>query len=247
MVASGPASRGRKAWTWYRRTDPSPACGVPWRGPGPPTRNSRWRGRSGATTPEGDGKDARVGASGCPWDVIVVGARVAGSTLAGYLGKAGLRTLLVERARLPAYIPRQGSFERPTEERWAEIGVNPAGPHRARDRRGPPAGRPTGPGGAAYRGAARRGRCRRVPPDRGGRPRRAGIRLLTGLPRPPGAPGREAGPRVVHATPTGTSRRAHGPACRRRPRPAPRARSRRPRTPAEQASRSTPAARPGRR
>jgi 2-polyprenyl-6-methoxyphenol hydroxylase-like FAD-dependent oxidoreductase len=38
---------------------------------------------------------------------------------------AGLKTLLVERARLPAYIPRQGSFERPTEERWAEIGVMP--------------------------------------------------------------------------------------------------------------------------
>jgi 2-polyprenyl-6-methoxyphenol hydroxylase-like FAD-dependent oxidoreductase len=57
--------------------------------------------------------------------VIVVGARVAGATLAGYLGRAGLRTLLVERARLPAYIPRQGSFERPTEERWARVGVMP--------------------------------------------------------------------------------------------------------------------------
>ena len=66
-----------------------------------------------------------MGASGRPWDVIVVGARVAGATLAGYLGKAGLRTLLIERARLPAYIPRQGSFERPTEERWASIGVMP--------------------------------------------------------------------------------------------------------------------------
>ena len=54
-----------------------------------------------------------------------MGARVAGATLAGYLGKAGLRTLLVERARLPAYIARQGSFERPTEERWARIGVMP--------------------------------------------------------------------------------------------------------------------------
>ena len=57
--------------------------------------------------------------------MIVVGARVAGATLAGYLGKAGFRTLLIERARLPAYIPRQGSFERPTEQRWAEIGVMP--------------------------------------------------------------------------------------------------------------------------
>ena len=66
-----------------------------------------------------------MGGSARPWDVIVIGARVAGATLAGYLGKAGLRTLLVERARLPAYIPRQGSFERPTEERWAAIGVWP--------------------------------------------------------------------------------------------------------------------------
>jgi flavin-dependent dehydrogenase len=57
--------------------------------------------------------------------VIVVGARVAGATLAAYLGQAGLRTLLIERVRLPAYIPRQGSFERPTEERWTEIGVMP--------------------------------------------------------------------------------------------------------------------------
>ena len=57
------------------------------------------------------------------WDAIIIGARVAGATLAGYLGKAGIRTLLVERARLPAYIPRQGSFEKPTEARWAEIGV----------------------------------------------------------------------------------------------------------------------------
>jgi 2-polyprenyl-6-methoxyphenol hydroxylase-like FAD-dependent oxidoreductase len=66
-----------------------------------------------------------VGGSGRPWDVIVVGARVAGATLAAYLGKAGLRTLLIERARLPAYIPRQGSFEGPTELRWTRLGVMP--------------------------------------------------------------------------------------------------------------------------
>lgn len=30
-----------------------------------------------------------------------------------------------EGRRLPAYIPRQGSFERPTEERWASIDVMP--------------------------------------------------------------------------------------------------------------------------
>jgi 2-polyprenyl-6-methoxyphenol hydroxylase-like FAD-dependent oxidoreductase len=60
-----------------------------------------------------------------PWDAIVIGARVAGATLAAYLGKAGLRTLLVERARLPAYLPRQGSWERPTEQRWQNLGVWP--------------------------------------------------------------------------------------------------------------------------
>jgi flavin-dependent dehydrogenase len=60
-----------------------------------------------------------------PWDVVVVGARVAGATLAAYLGRAGLRTLLVDRATLPAYVPRQGSWEHPTEQRWASLGVLP--------------------------------------------------------------------------------------------------------------------------
>ena len=66
-----------------------------------------------------------MGISTPPWDVIVIGARVAGATLAAYLGKAGLRTLLVERARLPAYIPRQGSWDLPTQERWTTLGVMP--------------------------------------------------------------------------------------------------------------------------
>jgi 2-polyprenyl-6-methoxyphenol hydroxylase-like FAD-dependent oxidoreductase len=66
-----------------------------------------------------------MGVSGRPWDVIVVGARVAGSTLAAYLGKAGLRTLLIDRVRFPAYIPRQGSWEMPTQQRWSELGVWP--------------------------------------------------------------------------------------------------------------------------
>jgi flavin-dependent dehydrogenase len=57
--------------------------------------------------------------------VIVVGARVAGSTLAAYLGQAGLRTLLVDRVTFPAYVPRQGSWEQPTERRWANLGVLP--------------------------------------------------------------------------------------------------------------------------
>lgn len=67
----------------------------------------------------------QMGGSGRSWDVIVVGARVAGSTLAAYLGKAGLRTLLIDRVRFPAYIPRQGSWEQPTQQRWAELGVWP--------------------------------------------------------------------------------------------------------------------------
>jgi flavin-dependent dehydrogenase len=67
----------------------------------------------------------QMGDSGRPWDVIVVGARVAGSTLAAYLGKAGLRTLLIDRVKFPAYVPRQGSWELPTRQRWAELGVWP--------------------------------------------------------------------------------------------------------------------------
>ena len=50
-----------------------------------------------------------MGRSKRSWDVIVVGARVAGATLAAYLGRAGLRTLLIDRVRFPAYVPRQGS------------------------------------------------------------------------------------------------------------------------------------------
>lgn len=67
-----------------------------------------------------------MGDSRLTWDVIVVGARVAGSTLAMYLGRAGLRTLVLERARFPAYAPRQGSWEHPTERRWQALGVWPA-------------------------------------------------------------------------------------------------------------------------
>ena len=67
----------------------------------------------------------QMGDSGRPWDVIVVGARVAGSTLAAYLGKAGLRTLLIDRVRFPAYVPRQGSWELPTRQRWTDLGVMP--------------------------------------------------------------------------------------------------------------------------
>ncbi|MCC7371289.1 MAG: NAD(P)/FAD-dependent oxidoreductase [Chloroflexi bacterium] len=67
-----------------------------------------------------------MGGSRQTWDAIVVGARVAGSTLAMYLGRAGLRTLLIDRAQFPAYVPRQGSWEHPTERRWQELGVWPA-------------------------------------------------------------------------------------------------------------------------
>jgi len=66
-----------------------------------------------------------LGDSGRPWDVIIVGARVAGSTLAAYLGQAGLRVLLLERARFPADFPQQGAWEPPTERRWAGLGIMP--------------------------------------------------------------------------------------------------------------------------
>jgi flavin-dependent dehydrogenase len=66
-----------------------------------------------------------LGDSGRPWDVIIVGARVAGSTLAAYLGQAGLRVLLLERARFPADFPQQGAWEPPTEQRWATLGIMP--------------------------------------------------------------------------------------------------------------------------
>src|SRR5262249_31595223 len=72
---------------------------------------------------EGDGKESPLGDSGRPWDVIVVGARVAGSTLAAYLGQAGLRVLLLERARFPTDFPQQGAWEPPTERRWASLGI----------------------------------------------------------------------------------------------------------------------------
>lgn len=71
------------------------------------------------------GKGSPVAGSGGRWDVIVVGARVAGATLAAYLGTAGVRTLLVDRVRLPAYIPRQGSWDLATTRRWEALGVMP--------------------------------------------------------------------------------------------------------------------------
>src|SRR5436305_12028277 len=74
---------------------------------------------------EGDGKGPPLGDSGGAWDVIIVGARVAGSTLAAYLGQAGPRVLLLERARFPADFPQQGAWEPPTERRWASLGIMP--------------------------------------------------------------------------------------------------------------------------
>ncbi|HEV7216218.1 MAG TPA: FAD-dependent monooxygenase, partial [Chloroflexota bacterium] len=40
--------------------------------------------------------------AGLEYDVVVLGARIAGSTLATLLGQAGLRVLLVDRARFPS-------------------------------------------------------------------------------------------------------------------------------------------------
>jgi flavin-dependent dehydrogenase len=60
------------------------------------------------------------------WDVAVVGARLAGATLAAHLGRAGLRVLLLDRARFPSALAQQGSWETETNRRWAALGVLPA-------------------------------------------------------------------------------------------------------------------------
>jgi 2-polyprenyl-6-methoxyphenol hydroxylase-like FAD-dependent oxidoreductase len=57
------------------------------------------------------------------WDVIIIGARIAGSTLASYLGRAGLRVLLVDRAHFPADIPQQAAWEIKANRLWDELGV----------------------------------------------------------------------------------------------------------------------------
>ena len=44
------------------------------------------------------------------YDVIVVGARVAGSTLAALLGDAGVSVLLLDRARFPSTTPSTHFF-----------------------------------------------------------------------------------------------------------------------------------------
>jgi flavin-dependent dehydrogenase len=59
------------------------------------------------------------------WDVIVVGARIAGSTLAAWLGRAGRRVLLLERARFPRHIHQQGSIGPDVARRWDALGVLP--------------------------------------------------------------------------------------------------------------------------
>jgi flavin-dependent dehydrogenase len=59
------------------------------------------------------------------YDVIIVGGRVAGSTLAGYLGKAGLRVLLLERAVFPEPHPASSPMMQPvTMAMLDEIGAD---------------------------------------------------------------------------------------------------------------------------
>src|SRR5687767_7947975 len=60
------------------------------------------------------------------WDAIVVGARISGSTLAAWLGKAGQRVVLLERARFPKHIHQQGSIGPDVARRWTSLGVLPA-------------------------------------------------------------------------------------------------------------------------
>jgi geranylgeranyl reductase family protein len=52
------------------------------------------------------------------FDVIVVGAGVGGAASAYYLGQAGLRVLVVEKAELPRYKACGGAIPRPTLERF---------------------------------------------------------------------------------------------------------------------------------
>lgn len=59
------------------------------------------------------------------YDFIIVGGRVAGSTLAAYLGKAGLRVLLLERDQLPKEHPASSPLIQPvTMAMLNEIGAD---------------------------------------------------------------------------------------------------------------------------
>lgn len=57
------------------------------------------------------------------WDVIIIGARIAGATLASYLGSAGLRVLLVDRASFPSDIPQQASWDITVNRHWNELNI----------------------------------------------------------------------------------------------------------------------------
>jgi geranylgeranyl reductase family protein len=52
------------------------------------------------------------------FDVIIAGAGAGGAAAAWYLTRAGLRVLIVEKARLPRYKPCGGAIPRPTLERF---------------------------------------------------------------------------------------------------------------------------------
>jgi 2-polyprenyl-6-methoxyphenol hydroxylase-like FAD-dependent oxidoreductase len=60
------------------------------------------------------------------WDVIIIGARIAGATLASYLGAAGLRVLLLDRAHFPSDIPQQASWDIQANRIWEELDVLPS-------------------------------------------------------------------------------------------------------------------------
>src|SRR5687768_5796517 len=59
-------------------------------------------------------------------DVIVVGSRISGSTLASSLAKSNLRVLLLDRARFPKHIHQQGSIGPDVARLWSALGVLPA-------------------------------------------------------------------------------------------------------------------------
>jgi 2-polyprenyl-6-methoxyphenol hydroxylase-like FAD-dependent oxidoreductase len=58
-----------------------------------------------------------------PWDVVVVGARLAGATIAHALAPYAGRILLVDRSRPETFWPQQVTWDRPDNLIWADLGL----------------------------------------------------------------------------------------------------------------------------